>query len=134
MQTKITKYTYECDSGSLRLISERGSNIMFSNKTGDGDYPLYLIEADGWGPALFKDKKEYEIYKEFYEKMKRGHATQLAHLYLYPEDESWKVSFYDCDSEWDCKGILLDKTKYDVIYIYRHRDTFYIYAYYRWKK
>lgn len=131
MKTKITKYTYSCDGGSLRLVSERGSTIMFGNKSGDGDYPLYFIEADGWGPALFEDEKEYNVYNNF-EKTHKFTSASIA--YLHTNEESWKVLLCDWESDFNAEGILLDKKKYYFVHIYRRGNTFYVYAYYRGTK
>jgi len=126
-KVKITKYSYGCDGGSLKLINEQGASINLVNHHGDGDFDLYLIESVGWGPIHFDNKEDYQVYKDF----ESQHPSDII-LFLHQDKQQsdWKALFYDLDNE-DGDGIVLSRDKYSFISIQQDKDSnFYIYAYY----
>lgn len=129
-KVKITKYSYGCDGGSLKLINEQGASINLPNHYGDGEFELYLIESVGWGPAFFDNLEDYQILKNF-ELQHPSDTILFLHQSKQPSD--WKVLFYDCDNE-DGDGIVLSRDEYHFISIQQDKDSnFYIYAYYNGK-
>lgn len=127
METKITKYLYGSDRGGLKLVNESGVSFLLCNRTGDGEFPLYFIEAQSWGPNFFDDKNEYEKYHEF---EKHHRAEYIMFLDMHKGDPSWKVVFEDV-SDYANEGITLSWDKYHAVSIKKKDNTFYIYAYYR---
>lgn len=101
---KVTEYSYVCDGGVLTIASNKDTYFGLFNDYGDGEHTLYIIEADGWGPAMYKNQEEYKQYKEFLKDWDR-YEISLCHNSETPT--IWKALFYDGDS-YDDDGVILE--------------------------
>lgn len=86
----LRKYEYGCDRGSVRLVTNNGTELLLNNDIGDGDYTLYIMRVPGWGPAMYKDNLSYEAYETFIENW-----TEYSITIGDTEDIKWTASFFD---------------------------------------
>lgn len=92
----MKQWYYTADAGSVKLIHKSGASILLHNGYGDGFFKYYVFDS----------------YKQMEEHIASRYAVKESKISL--RGKGWKVMDYDCTSNYDDSGTLLESEKISV--------------------